>query len=67
MQARVYQHRSSQTICVKAPPASGKSRACMLLSLDKCANQGVRKVMLSVPERSMWKSFQHTELAKLCF
>ena len=33
MQARVYQHRSSQYILVKAPPASGKSRALMFVAL----------------------------------
>lgn len=67
MQARVYQHRSSQYILVKAPPASGKSRALMFVALDKLANQGVRKVIVAVPERSIGKSFQHTELAKFGF
>lgn len=67
MQARVYQHRSSQYILVKAPPASGKSRALMFAALDKLANQGVRKVIVAVPERSIGKSFQHTELAKFGF
>ncbi|WP_249646724.1 DEAD/DEAH box helicase [Lactiplantibacillus plantarum] len=67
MQARVYQHRSSQYILVKAPPASGKSRALMFVALDKLANQGVRKVIVAVPERSIGKSFQRTELAKFGF
>lgn len=67
MQARVYQHRSSQYILVKAPPASGKSRALMFVALDKLANQGVRKVIVAVPERSIGKSFQHTELARFGF
>ena len=39
MQARVYQYRNSQYLLVKAPPASGKSRALMFVSLDKLANQ----------------------------
>lgn len=46
MQARVYQHRSSQYLLVKAPPASGKSRALMFVALDKLANQGVKKSSL---------------------
>lgn len=48
MQARVYQHRNSKYILVKAPPASGKSRALMFVALDKLANQGVKKVRLYV-------------------
>lgn len=67
MQARVYQHRSSQYILVKAPPASGKSRALMFVALDKLANQGIRKVIVAVPERSIGKSFQNTKLSKYGF
>lgn len=67
MQARVYEHRNSQYLLVKAPPASGKSRALMFVALDKLANQGIKKVVVAVPERSIGKSFQNTELAKYCF
>ena len=35
MQARVYQHRNSQYLLVKAPPASGKSRAWTRIYKDK--------------------------------
>lgn len=67
MQARVYEHRNSQYLLVKAPPASGKSRALMFVALDKLANQGVEKVVVAVPERSIGKSFQNTDLAKYGF
>lgn len=43
MQARVYEKRTSQYLLVKAPPASGKSRALMFVALDKLANQGIKK------------------------
>ena len=65
MQARVYQHRNSQYLLVKAPPASGKSRALMFVALDKLANQGIKKVIVAVPERSIGRSFKNTELYSL--
>ncbi|MBV7505642.1 DEAD/DEAH box helicase family protein [Bacillus sp. sid0103] len=67
MQARVYEKRSSQYLLVKAPPASGKSRALMFVALDKLTNQGIKKAIIAVPERSIGKSFQTTELAKFGF
>lgn len=45
MQARVYQHRNSRYILVKAPPASGKSRALMFVALDKLANQAFGRLL----------------------
>lgn len=62
MQARVVTHRSTQYILVKAPPASGKTRALMFVALDKLEYTGVRKVIVAVPERSIGKSYSHTEL-----
>ena len=62
MQARVFAKREEQYILVKAPPASGKSRALMFLGLDKLHNQGVRKVIVAVPEKSIGGSFQTTYL-----
>ena len=53
MQARAYAERGSQYLLVKAPPASGKSRALMFIGLDKLQHQGVRKVIVAVPERSI--------------
>lgn len=67
MQARVYEKRTSQYLLVKAPPASGKSRALMFVALDKLINQGVKKVIIAVPEQSIGKSFQTTELTKSGF
>lgn len=62
MQAMVYEQRQRQYLLVKAPPASGKSRAMMFVALDKLANQGIRKVIVSVPEKSIGRSFKDTKL-----
>ena len=67
MQARVFQQRLSQYLLIKAPPASGKSRALMFIGLDKLINQGIGKVIVAVPERSIGGSFGHTELTKYGF
>ena len=40
MQARAYEQRNAQYLLIKAPPASGKSRALMFLALDKVMKQG---------------------------
>jgi hypothetical protein len=64
MQARAYAERGSQYLLVKAPPASGKSRALMFIGLDKLQNQGIRKVIVAVPERSIGASFQPTKLTE---
>lgn len=62
MQARAFEKRNSQYLLVKAPPASGKSRALMFIGLDKLINQGLRKVIVAVPERSIGSSFKNTDL-----
>src|SRR5210317_2612249 len=62
MQERAYEARDSQYILLKAPPASGKSRALMFLGLDKLYNQGLKKVIVAVPERSIGGSFDQTDL-----
>ncbi len=64
MQARAYEARDAQYLLLKAPPASGKSRALMFLALDKLKNQGIRKVIVAVPERSIGGSFAATDLKK---
>ncbi|MGM0408941.1 MAG: DEAD/DEAH box helicase, partial [Bacteroidota bacterium] len=64
MQARAYESRDAQYLLIKAPPASGKSRALMFLALDKLKNQGIRKVIVAVPERSIGSSFAPTPLKK---
>ncbi len=67
MQARAYASRDAQHLLIKAPPASGKSRALMFLALDKMNNQGVAKTIVAVPERSIGSSFASTELTKFGF
>lgn len=62
MQARAYAARAAQFILLKAPPASGKSRALMFVALDKLENQGVRKAIVAVPETSIGGSFMSTDL-----
>jgi hypothetical protein len=64
MQQRVFEQRDSQHLLVKAPPASGKSRALMFVALDKLYNQGRKKVIVAVPERSIGASFASTSLTK---
>jgi superfamily II DNA or RNA helicase len=64
MQARAYDARASQHILIKAPPASGKSRALMFIALDKLINQGVSKVIVAVPEKSIGSSFATTDLSE---
>lgn len=67
MQQRVFVRRDAQHLLVKAPPASGKSRALMFVALDKLYNQGRTKVIVAVPERSIGASFSSTELTKFGF
>ena len=67
MQARVYEKRNEKYLLVKAPPASGKSRAMMFVALDKLAHQGVKKVIVAVPEKSIGRSFKDTSLKKYGF
>lgn len=62
MQAKAFDARNSQYLLVKAPPASGKSRALMYIALDKLENQGIVKVIVAVPERSIGSSFKGTDL-----
>ena len=64
MQAKAYEKRNEQYLLLKAPPASGKSRALMFIALDKLYNQGIKKVIVAVPERSIGGSFGLTNLKK---
>jgi len=63
MQARVFEQRNEQYLLIKAPPASGKSRALMFVALDKLKNQGIKKVIVAVPEMSIGSSFKSTDLS----
>lgn len=67
MQERAFEARHAQYILLKAPPASGKSRALMFLALDKLNNQGVRKAIVAVPEKSIGGSFDSVPLTKFGF
>ncbi len=62
MQAKAYEARQKRFLLIKAPPASGKSRALMFIALDKLAHQGLKKVVVAVPEKSIGRSFQNTRL-----
>jgi len=67
MQRRAFEERNAQYLLLKAPPASGKSRALMFLGLDKLFNQGLKKVIVAVPERSIGGSFDRTKLTEYGF
>ncbi|MDO4683188.1 MAG: DEAD/DEAH box helicase [Lautropia sp.] len=67
MQARVYQQRHAQYLLIKSPPASGKSRALMYVALDKLHHQGIRQVIIAVPERSIGSSFANEPLRQSGF
>ncbi len=67
MQHKAYQSRNAQYLLLKAPPASGKSRALMYIALDKLANQHIKKVIVAVPERSIGSSFENTDLMRYGF
>lgn len=62
MQAKAYEARNKRFLLIKAPPASGKSRALMFIALDKLYHQGIKKVVVAVPEKSIGRSFQNTRL-----
>lgn len=62
MQEKAYAARDAQYLLLKAPPASGKSRALMFIALDKLKNQDLKRVIVAVPERSIGGSFSDTDL-----
>jgi hypothetical protein len=64
MQERVYQKRGEQYLLIKSPPASGKSRALMFVTLDKLANEGLRQAIVVVPEKSIGVSFADEPLSR---
>jgi superfamily II DNA or RNA helicase len=67
MQEKAYQSRDAQYLLLKAPPASGKSRALMFIALDKLIHQGLKKVIVAVPEKSIGGSFSKTNLKDFGF
>lgn len=62
MQEKAFAARNSKYLLIKAPPASGKSRALMFIVLDKLEHQGIKKVIIAVPERAIGSSFKKTDL-----
>ena len=67
MQERTYAKRGEQYLLIKSPPASGKSRALMFVALDKLHNQGVKKALIMVPEKSIGSSFNDEPLSRFGF
>lgn len=67
MQERAYEKRGEQYLLIKSPPASGKSRALMFIALDKLNNQGVKKAIIVVPEKSIGSSFNDEPLSQYGF
>ena len=67
MQERAYEKRGEQYLLIKSPPASGKSRALMLVALDKLANQGIKQAIIVVPEKSIGASFNDEPLSQFGF
>lgn len=67
MQERAYEKRGEQYLLIKSPPASGKSRALMFIALDKLHNQGLKKAIIVVPEKSIGSSFNDESLRKYGF
>lgn len=67
MQERAYEKRGEQYLLIKSPPASGKSRALMFITLDKLHNQNVKKAIIIVPEKSIGSSFNNEPLSQYGF
>ena len=67
MQTRVYAQRHERYLLIKSPPASGKSRALMYVALDKLLHQGLERVIIAVPEKSIGASFRSNPLSNTGF
>mgnify|MGYP000866479875 CR=1 FL=1 len=52
MAARAFKERKSQYLLIKAPPASGKYRVLMFITLDKIRDQGFKEVINIMKELS---------------
>lgn len=62
MQEKAYEKRSELCLVLKAPPASGKSRALVFIALVKLQHQGIKKVIVVVPKKSIGAFFGATDL-----
>src|SRR5699024_994629 len=67
MQDRAYERLREQYLLIKSLPASGKSRALMIIALDKLHNQGLKQEIIVVPEKSIGASFNDEPLSKFGF
>src|SRR5665213_102307 len=67
MQERAFEKRGEQYLLIKSPPASGKSRALMFITLDKLHNQYIKKAIIVVPEKSIGASFNNEPLSQYGF
>lgn len=67
MQERAFQKRGEPYLIIKAPPASGKSRALMFIALDKLHDQGLKQAIVAVPEKTIGASFADEPLSKSGF
>ena len=67
MQERAYEKRGEQYLLIKSPPASGKSRALMFITLNKLQNQDLKQAIIVVPEKSIGASFNDEPLTKFGF
>ena len=63
MQERAWEKRGERYLLIKSPPSSGKSRALMFIALDKLHNQGIRKAVIAVPEKTIGASFADEPLS----
>ena len=57
IQEKAYEGRTAQYLLLKAPPASGKSGALMYIALDILKKQGIKKVIVAIPEKSIGAFF----------
>ena len=67
MQERAWAKRGEQYLLIKSPPASGKSRALMFITLDKVHNQDLRQAIIVVPEKTIGASFNDEPLSQFGF
>ena len=67
MQQKAYSERKAQYLLIKSPPASGKSRALMFITLDKLYHQGVAQAIIAVPQHAIGASFNNEALSKFGF
>ncbi len=59
--------QGEQYLLIKAPPASGKTRALMFIAFDKLHNQGIRQAIIAVPEQTIGARFNVEPLSQSGF